>query len=308
MAEEHLNALNGEINDTNDAALFSKTLAQSKYISVKLRDALINKTLKLDGISEGLRESIPETGLEIYAEIRRLTEIEKYKEAKSLANKIEQDDGTKEGMLGHVYEKENDLINAEKYLKVACKKGSIVFALALGFVSEELNKLNQAEKYYLLAFKSGNKIAFRMLCLFYYGRAIKIEFFQENINSLNSFEFKSYNSASQSLNICIKMWCGIFENLRNDVYAFLLKNDEGKEMLITGLLVHHQIHLLDEIFDDETLGPKMRQDFPFYYYAVKLILKDNNESILSIPPEIKLTTENIKLLIVEQQQRYYPKN
>ncbi len=171
VALEHLKAMEDKKINPDKAALLTKAIAQSRYISSNTRDVLIQKTLQLTDISEDLRKQLPPTTLEIMDIVDDLVEKKQWTTALKNAQLIEQEDGIKEYISGFIYSKNNDIVNAESnYLKAIKKRNTLAY-YPLAYIYDTLKKIDLAEKYYLLSIKTGYRKALNNLGLVYQKQA-----------------------------------------------------------------------------------------------------------------------------------------
>ncbi len=162
LASEHLRMIAEHKMPGNKAAIITKALAQSKFISYQTRDMLINSTLELDDIADDLKKQLPPTILSVQKEVKTLIEKQEWTEAIKLAETIEQDD-SKYLLLGNIYSiHANNKLAEKSYLK-AIEKGSVIAMRNLGFVYEKQDKYELAEKYFALAIEKGDKGAISIL-------------------------------------------------------------------------------------------------------------------------------------------------
>ena len=148
MAYEHLKAIEEKRISPDKAALLTKALAQSKYISFNTRDSLISKTLQLKEITEELKNQLPPTTSEIWTNIVKLLEKKDWEKAIKLTEFIEQIDGAKEFMLGYIFDEKGDNTKSEiYYLQAASKNLSLAFN-NLGLLYQNLKKFDLAEEYF----------------------------------------------------------------------------------------------------------------------------------------------------------------
>lgn len=164
LAIEHLKVLEKKDIDANDVALFSKALVHSKYISIEERDEIIEKTLKLNGLTEELKKGLPNP---VSDKIDELLENEEWEKLIELLKTIEQEDGKKESILGYIYDQKNDHLKAERYYLEAIDKGNVSALYNLGIQYDKLEKYELAEKYFLKAAEKGNITAHYNLGIIY---------------------------------------------------------------------------------------------------------------------------------------------
>jgi len=169
LAAEHIAHLKNGKTNWNSALLLSKGLCQSKYISVKERDAIIELTenIKGKGIENCLIE-LPEKYQSIMAKIIKYREEKNYIKAIEIAESIEnEEDGTKFFVLGIIYNEQQKYNEEEFYYLKAIGKGHIsaLYNLALLYYNQQ--KYNEAETYYLKAIEKGNNDALNNLAYLY---------------------------------------------------------------------------------------------------------------------------------------------
>lgn len=305
MALQHLQLLNEKIMNVDDAALFSKTLAHSKYISTEIRDEIIGKTLQLENLTPSLKESLPPKIKQIIEDFTKAVEKGDLINARKIAEGIEQDDGTKENLIGRVYFEQDDYINAENFLKKSTKKGNNAALLGLALVCDIQHKVSESEIHYLNAINLGKTYAYLGIAGLYYRYRIKKE---KALDFIKIFNQTVSNNQIKDVQIIIELWNGIFNNIRERVYELLTNHHKPNDFIILELLVHQQTQLVNSLFEDEVVGKKLQQEFPQFYYASQLLYgKGGDENIdLKIPPEIKETVEQLIGHIKEKQKLFYP--
>lgn len=303
MALQHLVLLNEKANNVDDVALFSKILAHSKHITTNERDEIIDKTLQLENLTQTLKESLPPKAEQIAGDCFKAIERKDWKGAVQLAESIEQEDGTKENLIGRLYFKQNDFLNAEKYLKISNDKGAANALLGLGLVCQVQNKISDAEYYYLNAINAGEVFGHLGLSILYYAKGINKEKALENIITFNE---KKPNVKIKELQISIELWNGVFDGIWGKVYEFLVDENDSKSYVISQLLVHHQMQLVNSLFSDTVIGKKLQEEFSMLYYVSQFLSGVDENDILKIPPEIKGTIMELVNGIKEQQKLYYP--
>jgi len=305
LAKQHLKELTNKEAQRNDVALFSKALAHSRYITIYERDAIIDRTLRLENISQSLKETLPPKATYIIDEIIKNIDNENWKRAEELIENIDQDDGTKENLIGKLEYRQGKIKNAEKCLKASYKKGKQEALLGLGLVSEVLKKYKDAEKYYLLSSAKNEIHANLGLADMYYRLAINKEAALEN---LNKFRVKNTEVPTSAFHLILQIWNGIFESAKTRIFQIISTEIETQGFLIEQLFIHDQIQLINLLFEDEKIGEGLRKEFPVYYYIAKMKLnKEEVELItLTIPPEILTTVNELIKHIEEYNSYYYP--
>ncbi len=125
IANEHLKAVSSKKITPNKAALLTKAIAQSKYISFNTRDSLIEKTLALSEINDDLRKQLPPTTNEISEIVYNNVASKNWVSAIEAAKSIEQNDGARDYFLGYIYVEKGDEDKALEHLTVAVKYNNI---------------------------------------------------------------------------------------------------------------------------------------------------------------------------------------
>ena len=166
LAEGHLKSL-AEM-EPDKAALLTKAYAQCKYISSKMRDELLNKTLQLN-ISDDLRSQLPATTDKIAKKITEFVDKQLWDKAIKEANDIDQEDGLKDNAFGLIFERKGDSVKAEEYFLKAIQKSNVtaIFNLA-NLYENQLHKYDLAEKYYLIAIEKGDLDSLNNIAVHYH--------------------------------------------------------------------------------------------------------------------------------------------
>lgn len=337
MALKHLQVLNKKITNADDVALFSKILAHSKYISTETRDNIIDKTLQLENLNTSLKESLPQKFVQIFNDVFKALEQKNWIKAIELTKNIEQNDGMKDILLGtideaqdkykeakkhylnsiekkqfsgyiylaEIFAKQEDFVNSEKYYRVATEKNDWFSFQDVALQYQFMNKNELAEKYYLLSIKEGNTISlFGLASLYYYSAQNK----DKSLELILQYNIRDRSILSKHLELFIKIWNGVFENLRIKVLEYFIEENQYKDRLILELLVHQQLELVNSFFFDKIIGQKLIEEFSPLYYTSQILLNQNKDenSLLKIPPEIKETVEELITYIQERQKLYYP--
>ncbi|MBL7729502.1 MAG: AAA family ATPase [Dinghuibacter sp.] len=142
LTSEHLSILvNGKI-EPNHAALFTKALAHSKHISLREREQLIEKTLRLNNLDPAIKQQLPEKVSDIFSKVVSLTKSHKIKEAIQLLQEIEQEDGAKYFLLQLLHLQNNDKNKAAKSIhKVITAPNTLELAASIEKVQHELDNM-----------------------------------------------------------------------------------------------------------------------------------------------------------------------
>jgi TPR repeat protein len=135
----------------DQAVLKAKALVHSRYLSVDERDKLLDNITAIIGENAKYKDILPHKAKEIYAHALELIKDNRLDDAQKEIESIEQDDSTKDLLLGNVYYLKGMKKPAEKLLIDAIKKGNIGALNILAILYKETGREKEAEKYYLLA-------------------------------------------------------------------------------------------------------------------------------------------------------------
>ncbi len=167
IAMEHLKMLETGNPVANKAALITKALAQSRYITFVMRDKLIGQTLALNNMADDLRLQLPPTSSQILLEVKEAIRKKDYPKALRIAGTVEHNDGFREFLQGFTYKMGGMNLDAEKYLQKAYDQSFEESALLLAETYDQNKKPGLAEKYYLAAKNLGSAGATFELARFY---------------------------------------------------------------------------------------------------------------------------------------------
>ncbi|SEN93417.1 TPR repeat [Flavobacterium sp. CF108] len=161
IAGIHIQNLKNKDITWDKALIFSKGLCQSRYISTLERDSIIELTERIrDTGNNSFLIELPEKFNKIYDNIMEFLEAGKYSKALDLINGIEnEEDGVKFNLLGYVYEKLDNPINAEKFYLKSINKDHTNAFFNLSLLYSDLNRIEDAEKFYLKACEKGINMA-----------------------------------------------------------------------------------------------------------------------------------------------------
>ncbi len=156
VADQHLLKLKDQQLSFDKAMVLSKGLSQSRYLTIKQRDELIDLTVALEPEAAYAKE-LPRKFSEIYEEAKKLVESGAFKKAIEVIDEIENEaDGIKFSMQAYCYEEMNDTKKAEKYYLLAVEKGEVGATNNLGVFYKIKNNFEYSEKYYLMAVEKGH--------------------------------------------------------------------------------------------------------------------------------------------------------
>ena len=164
---KHLGDLDTKDMKKDYAVLMSKALAHSKYITLTQRDKLIEKTQTIKDIKQEHLDFLPEPSDKIYKHAYSKITEGKYKEARKILDRIEQEDTEKYSLIGFSYIKEKKYTDAEVFLLKAIEKGHVGAMYNLALLYKNTNRQEESEKYYLKAIEKGNVGAMNNLAVLY---------------------------------------------------------------------------------------------------------------------------------------------
>ena len=337
LANEHLKAISERKLSPDKAALLTKALSQSRYISYATRDLLIQGTLQLPEIQEVLKKQLPPTTFEIADEIEKLVQKKEYTKAIALAGTIEQVDGMKELLFGYIHYKNGKIQAAEENYLESVNKGVVVAAAKLGALYSWLNKLDLAEKYltiaaekddpealtklgnlhflrnehilaekkYLLAIAKGSRNASFWLANLYYSTNTKKETALELIQKPT---YENWEDLRMSDMIVIKAWAGDLASLEEALLNYLAGGTDYLDTVLLDLLVHSQKNLVSQVFSSSGYGEKLKEEFLPLYYVTQVLMNKEANILLKIPPEMQETVDGLIKYVQEGQEFYYGKD
>lgn len=168
LAQRHFSYLK-ECKEMHVNDLFlTKALAQSRYISTKERDNLIELSEGKVSENELSYLSLPRKYKEIAKEIEGLIKSKKYDNALEILKDIEnEEDGVKFLGIGYIYELKADYKQSEMNYQLSINKGNVKAALNLANLYQEFGAAEQAENCYLQAIDEGSEDALYNLANLY---------------------------------------------------------------------------------------------------------------------------------------------
>jgi len=334
LISNHLKSLQENKLSTDKAALLTKALAQSRFVNSDLRDTLLDYTLKLTDMSEELKIQLPQKISDIIGEVVEFTKKEEFTKAINLAKSIEQEDGVKEFLLGHIHFFMGDYDLAEKYLSSSAEKEFAEAYLLLGIFYEVNRGYIKAEKFYVKAVECGVDASLNSLAEFYLRQgkyALSEEYFKkaiesgddnaypnlamlyylQNINKEKSLEIIDLIpdiEKDRTVPVFIYLWNGKLKNAEQ----LLIKEIAQKSFINLGFVLenflwHFQVNFINQLFDHEEYGNELKERFAPIYYAAKILTANDTNINLRIPPEIQETVTNILKKVKEKQEFYYGK-
>lgn len=339
LALVHLDVLQAGKMLPNKAALLTKALAQSKYISYTLRDDLIGRTLNLKGIDNELKQQLPLTTRTVCEKIRELVDRKEWTKALNMANDFEQHDAIKDFMIAYVNEGAGNYEHAQEYYLNCIDKGYVGASNNLANTYLRQAKFELAEKYYLGSIEKEGKLALNNLAVLYDGLGkpdLARKYYLQAIesgdnNALYNFAYFLYNTSFDKdaayeyierartltpdndkvlrLWVGISAWNGKMEAVAHHITQTITagKYDNLYHFFIH-LLVHKQTNLVLNLFANEKFGRELEEKFQPIYYVAILLTKRDEMAALKIPPEIKETLDEMVKMVNEMQEHYYGKS
>jgi TPR repeat protein len=337
LAGEHIGKLKANKLGYDKALVMAKAFTQSKYITTKQRDEILDLTNQLNEDKEpyGMLE-LPRKVTVILEEIKQCVTLHQVEKALSLADEIENEaDGYKYYVKGHLHGVKQNYSEAEKYYLLAIEKGHTDTMYALSLLYEDWGKYGEAEKYYLLAIEKGHvNSTYNLATLYkqqgrddeaekYYLRAIEkgdasamhnlaLLYFLHNWHKQQALQYINQavscetESMGLKLQVIIEVWNGVYSNLNNKITQLLTASKyEAAEGLLGSLLYLEQTNLIHQFFTDPIHGPELQKRYqPLYFAVLQLSGNMDADTKLRIPPEILPTVEAI-VKEVKEKQRFY---
>jgi hypothetical protein len=298
IAHQHLDYLNSDNPHGDFAALQTKILAHSRYISFAEKEDMLEKTLALEDVPPYIRDHLPKPLLK---DFQNLIDDERYEEASILIKSIEQEDGAREFYLGLMYQIQSIYSEAEKYYLIAIDKKyvSAIFNLAIIYSSQ--HRTEDAERYYLKAIDKGILDAMINLAILYFKN-------RQNPEKALSFakqysNLRKNDKRAETVVFALSLWNGHFENLHERTKILLSIENPFRETILKELLIHHQKQLALTLMNED---PALKEAYAPLYYAARLLATPQDQDFaLTIPPELADTIEEIVAYIRERQRFYY---
>lgn len=302
LAEEHLTVLKESKAKYVKAGVMTKALSQSKFISLDMRDKLIEGTLKLsDAININ---DLPRKASELLNKAKQFLDEKKYDRAILEIEKIENEaDGVKFFFLGFINSKRQDNEQAEKYYSRAVKKGSVDAMNNLGFLYGEKQDYKNAEKYYLKAIEKRNVESYILLAALYFSQDIKPKKALDLIQ--NELVYKSKNKNFLVLKLIIEIWNGVFTEVDSKMKQIFSMADEVLfNYFLENLLYLEQKNLVLSYFESDKYGKMLKEKFQLIYYATQILCGRIEPTELEIPKEVLATVKDI-VDTVKAKNKFY---
>ncbi|HTI10284.1 MAG TPA: AAA family ATPase [Puia sp.] len=303
LAQAHLEAVKGKRISAGKAVLLTKAYSQSKYISLLTHASLIASTSALPDISEELKKELPDSAIKTMITALTLINKKEWDNAFSLLQTVQQEDALKQSILGQLFFAKNDWNMAEKYYLIAYQKGMNDSSFALGLVFFAKGDYESAEKYLLEAVKYKNSKAAVILSSVYY-------MFNKNRDEVSRLLSNVETSLLEEMRLLsvlpgIKAWAGNFTNLEQDLLSLARQKDQLLDTTLNELLVHHQINLVEKLFNSEEFGQELIEKYLPLYHVSRLLSRNKPEVDIKIPPEIKDVVNGLMQSIQKRREFYY---
>jgi TPR repeat protein len=225
-AGKHLAALKDGVVCEPGAYYMTEALVRTA-ISPRLQDKIVKEVrsyLKKTGSQWAVQLS--ESDVELVEKAEAYYNNNKYALAIKILNSVRCQNAFVLCNIGSCYELMKDLINCEKYYKLAIQKGSIeaMFDIAL-FYQSEIKDIDNAEKFYKIAVENGHVSAMNNLGLLYLNerkdvdgaqKYLKLAIMKGNVDAINNLgtlyvkELEDYENGEKYYLMAVK---------RGEVYA-----------------------------------------------------------------------------------------
>jgi TPR repeat protein len=303
--------------DADHAIIRAKAFVHLKILNTDERDGLIESIEKIATNNQAYIDILPAKAKDIYKKANEFIQKQQYDNAITILQDIEQDGPVKDFLIALAFHYKKEYSQAEKYYLQAIDKGNIGALYNLAFLYEGQRKFKEAEEYYLKAINKGHVDALNNLALLLY---------KENKDSLRAIKYladlrKIITPTIKQLlfDKILSVWGGMPEAL-DDVVPLLQKAIKrieekdtdargGLDAFITQVLVHHQKNTVWSWFQNKDFGATLRDMLKPLYFATARMLANatGNEVLLTQPPELTETVEEVYQYILKRQEFYYGK-
>jgi TPR repeat protein/energy-coupling factor transporter ATP-binding protein EcfA2 len=205
--------------------------------------------------------------------------------------------------LALLYVEQERFKEAERYYLQAIKLGhsGAMSNLALLYISQD--KFKKAERYYLQAIELGHARARYNLALLYFTVKLNKKKALNTIQVIPDGEPKT--SMMLVLKIIIEIWNGIFNRVEERILEVLEKfGTTDFYLMIKYLLVHQQNQMANKLFNHPKFGEELKDRFLVLYYATLKLDNKEDKQLLSVPPELQGTLNDV-LEEIEGLQKWY---
>ena len=274
LVQRHLSDLKGNKLSYDKAMVLSKGLSQSRHVSTKDRDLLVDYTLALQ--SEDMDDcELPRKFSEISKEFQYLYDSGQYEQA-----------------LKKLEEVENEEDGVKFFIQANC------------FV--KIKEYKEAETYYLQAIEKGNVNALNGLAILYYNLNIN---HKKGLEYMSVYLEKTQDESRLGNLVLAEIWNGIFDKLTEKIDRVIeYTNKEILNKFLFELLHLSQIQLVLSLFESGEHAKMLRERYGLLYYATLLLAgRTEDNLLLRIPPEVLPTVENIVEKVREKQAFYAKK-
>jgi len=146
MVTNHIKRLENNEFTLDQALIPSKAFSQSRYLSTRQRDQIIELVEKLGKPEKGCLVQLPQKYKDIEKEIVGLVKKQEYTKSIKLAKSIEnEEDGVKFQILGFLYKESNSFNEAGEYYKKAINKGETEALFPLAYIYHKQKRFNETE-------------------------------------------------------------------------------------------------------------------------------------------------------------------
>lgn len=158
LAKNHLLKLKRGILEYDKAAVLTKALSQSKYVTTSQRDEMIDLTIALNKSKNDINLLLPEKFDTVWNEVIKLENEGKYQKALQKINEIEnEEDGIKFFLKSTIYYRLKNYVEAEIFSLKAIEKKykTSLINYNLGLIYDNQGKIEEAKNKYIIASKNG---------------------------------------------------------------------------------------------------------------------------------------------------------
>jgi TPR repeat protein/nucleoside-triphosphatase THEP1 len=259
----------------------------------------------LQAIDKGVLEALNNLA-NLYKEIGRIEEAEKY-----YLLAIEKGNNDALFNLAYLYMKLGRMEESEKYYLQAIDKGFVNALFNLANLYMESGRMEEAEKYYLLSIEKGNNDALFNLAILLYMQNAKSS---NVISYIDKLKASNLFSEKESLfEKIISTWSGVPEALEGmEVLLAEIVNSRDISLLewfIRECLVHHQKNTVWDWFHNKEFGTTLQDMLKPLYFATARLLNNGTgkEVLLTLPPELTETVDEVYQYIIDRKEFYYSK-
>lgn len=294
----------------DQAIVMAKAFVHSSSLTVGDRDALLDNLNSVAERSEEYKELLPKKSREIYDEVVKLTQEQKWDKALSSLGDIEQMDGRKSLLTAILFEKLQRVEEAEDEYLTAIDLGSGMAAYNLARLYHVKNNKEGVEIYLLKAVDLGVVKAHYALATFYYGLRKSSNEAMEHIRAFEKGQTDKLELDVRMFIILVNVWAGNPEVLDAAMPVIREAVEQNEVRLLDDflfcLLFHYQENSVWSFFQDEEVGEKLQIMLRPIYFAMTQILKnaETKELLLTQSPEMDETVDKIVAEVFEGRKLY----